>query len=833
MPAAESRKAGVGEKRKRIAPEPSNRHQIKSAEYIEDSDDEDDAKPSQSASKGQPKQEKRSFPFPANKQILPNANTAKITERKSKEKLAAPRTRSGSSTSDGKRKESSSSEDEHSGSQSSSSSEAAEERTQAVKPTAPKKPSSTLHDATAILNHQDNSSSSSEEAEDAGSTHMARAITDKKEQDDESEDESSEGEDATTSKEKETSDSSDSEEDGDEHSDKMIIDDEHTDGQTPKTRADSIPTPLAPYEAPRGFEPATISLAPSSGLAELFTPANMEGKQIWHITAPADVPLTSVKQITKQSIIDGSTILSHNMAEYGLVSDNTEASITPINILIPSVDQNAYVRSHSTVSKTLHLQQQIKLPTHASALRTEDRRPPDHYKVAKARNEQPPGLKMRHHAFGVPGASFSDTDSEIESPEARQSPQRPTLERPASPRETSPSKKRPHSEIDGQLSTLALSAPKAKKPKNAPTNDHTPSKPVARASTTKRATANPPSLPAEAKNLPIKEDNPVVSGPADRESPEIRAKRKAEKHQRKLREPFRVPHTALPGKALSNGVSKEAIGASELNNDNDITMADADDNAPGDADHITESPKLHAPSSMKSDQDAKMAGIDPNASMHVRPPSPPKDIPAPAETPDPKEEKKRRKQERKRRKDSASKTHSTNTDKIPAADPSTSTNPSMKSDQQATATGVHPTANMNIRNPSPTRDSPTTSLLAASEEKRRRHRKEARTKRRTDNIANADEDKLQATSSPRSPPPPPTQSMKSQQEALAAGVTPDAKMRDRAPEPVGDGVVSGVVTTSGVGNGAVEEKRARKEARKRKREGKVRRGEGGENGGGG
>ena len=223
-----------------------------------------------------------------------------------------------------------------------------------------------------------------------------------------------------------------------------------------------VPQQPAPdYEPPDGFEPTTISFHPASTLSETLAPSNLQGKQIWHITVPESVPISSIKEVPSHSIGNGASILEHHGAEYGLVPESDIDQRSNRALLLPSIRTNNYQPSKTNIIKTLHLQQIVSLPRRAASPANPPNRlasSSDSYR--KTPRQQPEGLRMRYRPFGA-----SD-DSNVEStPEPM--PKAPEFRVPDTVKESSPGKKRRrHESIDS--SSNAVSTVKSKKRKQSP-----------------------------------------------------------------------------------------------------------------------------------------------------------------------------------------------------------------------------------------------------------------------------------------------------------------------------------------------------------------------------
>lgn len=165
----------------------------------------------------------------------------------------------------------------------------------------------------------------------------------------------------------------------------------------------------SPYEPPSGFKSAPITLHPASEIAQTLSPSALQGKELWHITVPNSVPISSIAEISTKNILTGAAILTHYGAEYGLsleIQDKTAQRI----VLFPSSNTANYESAEINIAKTLHLQRKVRLPNSAA----ESDKPTQSIsrKHIKGRNEQPPGLKMRYRPFGASSESSEQSDPE-------------------------------------------------------------------------------------------------------------------------------------------------------------------------------------------------------------------------------------------------------------------------------------------------------------------------------------------------------------------------------------------------------------------------------------
>ncbi|KAK5135045.1 hypothetical protein LTR08_005705 [Meristemomyces frigidus] len=172
------------------------------------------------------------------------------------------------------------------------------------------------------------------------------------------------------------------------------------------------PIPAQPFEAPAGYVAVNIQQAGSS---TDYSTASLAGKQIWHITAPWDVPISSITEVALDAIQTMKSVLSHKGAEYVLNED--AAGDEHESVLLPGKD--GYVVTQQQVHKKLHLQQKITLPNLSARQASQVTGSTAAADVAQAAvrsvRPQPKGLRMRYKppgfGPGTPGAVGSGSES--------------------------------------------------------------------------------------------------------------------------------------------------------------------------------------------------------------------------------------------------------------------------------------------------------------------------------------------------------------------------------------------------------------------------------------
>ena len=186
-----------------------------------------------------------------------------------------------------------------------------------------------------------------------------------------------------------------------------------------------------PYAPPKGYNLVSEKDRTTSKAAKIFD--NLQGKQVWHITAPAGVSLEELESIAMDKAMKGESILSHKGTHYGF-STTEKSEDGPREVLV--LQKNGYgagtdaVHLHmiptdldivpAKINQTLHLQELVRLPkltskqadpnagSEAAASITRS--------TIRAPRPQVKGLKMRYLPLGFVGAEsggvLGDTDSE-------------------------------------------------------------------------------------------------------------------------------------------------------------------------------------------------------------------------------------------------------------------------------------------------------------------------------------------------------------------------------------------------------------------------------------
>jgi hypothetical protein len=172
--------------------------------------------------------------------------------------------------------------------------------------------------------------------------------------------------------------------------------------------------PAKQYEPPAGFIRCSAVVAESSSdVFDLLT-NDLTGKQIWHISAPADVSLESLKTFPIRAALNGEPILNSNGTSYCFTKGPSTAKF----LLTPDQTQDGYVPSEMAISRTFHLREMVNQSGKSKGTEANASTPiyfefqPDDELPQKTKRMQPEGLRMRYKPFGTIHPSPGKFDAE-------------------------------------------------------------------------------------------------------------------------------------------------------------------------------------------------------------------------------------------------------------------------------------------------------------------------------------------------------------------------------------------------------------------------------------
>ncbi|KAF2444045.1 hypothetical protein P171DRAFT_521442 [Karstenula rhodostoma CBS 690.94] len=218
-------------------------------------------------------------------------------------------------------------------------------------------------------------------------------------------------------KQKEDSDSS-SEDSSDESEEETAPAQQRADARTAHSQSQTVTFQQArPYVPPEDFKAASTERAAVSANTNLFK--NLDGKQIWHITAPEGVSLKDLKKLAMDKVQKGEAVLDHKGTSYGLAP--AEVGAGGREVMIPVVD--GYKAVPTQVSHSFHVQQVVNLPKLTSKQADQNTGSEAAASITastiRAVKPQVKGLKMRFFPSGFEDSApttLGDSDDEADAP---------------------------------------------------------------------------------------------------------------------------------------------------------------------------------------------------------------------------------------------------------------------------------------------------------------------------------------------------------------------------------------------------------------------------------
>ncbi|KAH7036419.1 DNA-directed RNA polymerase I subunit RPA34.5-domain-containing protein [Macrophomina phaseolina] len=156
------------------------------------------------------------------------------------------------------------------------------------------------------------------------------------------------------------------------------------------------------FQPPSGFKSAKPGLSSSSNLAQLLHSTDLSQKQIWHITAPADIDIKQIKQFVRGSL--KKPAIEHKGVGYAFIPGE-KSTRAAAKLLIPT--EKGYSAVPAEISETLHLQQIVNIPKlsakKADSAHTTGATQKFVERPEKPARPQPEGLRMRFKPYGYSG----------------------------------------------------------------------------------------------------------------------------------------------------------------------------------------------------------------------------------------------------------------------------------------------------------------------------------------------------------------------------------------------------------------------------------------------
>ncbi|KAI9037300.1 DNA-directed RNA polymerase I subunit RPA34 [Aspergillus affinis] len=172
-----------------------------------------------------------------------------------------------------------------------------------------------------------------------------------------------------------------------------------------------------PFKAPSGFKSVKKQSPPSSGVASALF--DLRGKQIFHVSAPASLPLSKVKEISLAKVMQGEPVMKHDGVAYGIPAEGMTNGDGAANTLVTyDPKTQTYTPTIANNIHSYHVQELVQIPN-LSELDGKVREAAQEQVVPP--RKQPKHLKMRFRPVGSRNApaetiGSSSEESEGEAP---------------------------------------------------------------------------------------------------------------------------------------------------------------------------------------------------------------------------------------------------------------------------------------------------------------------------------------------------------------------------------------------------------------------------------
>lgn len=247
-------------------------------------------------------------------------------------------------------------------------------------------------------------SSSSESSSNSEDNDYAEASQNKKARKEQS---SSSGEESKNRSEGESEDDSESQRNSDSSEDAT------------KSAVTWIPAiPPKQFVPPPGFTSLDTG---SLGVDKALSVSNIEGKRLWHITAPSNLPLSSITEVSLNALQSNQPLFTRDGIEY-ITNEHSESNPEVPSLLLAT--ENGYQLLEQGIERSLSIQQKISLPN--LSIRQADQNAGSSAAAVVGASQishakpQPKGLRMRYKPPGSSpgrlntlGANF-DTDEDAQ-----------------------------------------------------------------------------------------------------------------------------------------------------------------------------------------------------------------------------------------------------------------------------------------------------------------------------------------------------------------------------------------------------------------------------------
>jgi DNA-directed RNA polymerase I subunit RPA34.5 len=167
--------------------------------------------------------------------------------------------------------------------------------------------------------------------------------------------------------------------------------------------------PAKPFRPPNGFQEIQPGLLDFTSDTLKTVSKDLTGKQVWHITAPASIPMSSITVFDVDAVRRGDPVFVHRKKQYCFSPSANDVQ----HLLLPSDTGSTYKRLKTTITKSYHLRE---FSNQFTSTRSENEKSPEAIELfakekpdCKPAPKQPTLLRTRYKPFGTDGSPPAST----------------------------------------------------------------------------------------------------------------------------------------------------------------------------------------------------------------------------------------------------------------------------------------------------------------------------------------------------------------------------------------------------------------------------------------
>jgi hypothetical protein len=172
-----------------------------------------------------------------------------------------------------------------------------------------------------------------------------------------------------------------------------------------------------PFDPPQGFKPIKLQNSSSSTITSLLS--NFDGKQVFHISAPASLPLSSVRDLSIPKALRGEPLINHDGDDYGILPGNQQHPCSP-TLLRYDASTGTYHDVSALNIKSYQIQKLIRLPKSSEHPGGKSLDTALGVQTPKMPQPQPKHMKMRFRPVGSGNGAPETIGTESEESDAEE-----------------------------------------------------------------------------------------------------------------------------------------------------------------------------------------------------------------------------------------------------------------------------------------------------------------------------------------------------------------------------------------------------------------------------